>query len=96
MAWSWSHTAEAYQHAYGEVQKLTKSQLLIILREWTYQDREQRGRNPSFRLLAGQRRLNQDTLADLVWERMSEQAICDNGGHHAWCCPDGCHTVSFG
>lgn len=36
-------------------------------------------------------------LAEYVWERMKEQATCDNGGFNAWCCPYGCgcHTVSF-
>jgi hypothetical protein len=95
MAWEWSHTAEAYANAQARVQLLTKAELLTILREWTYDDRERAGRRASFRLPPGLRRLHRDTLADLVWERMEQHRTCTNGGHRAYCCPDGCHTVSF-
>lgn len=95
MAWSWSHTAEAYAHVYLNVQDLPRETLLTILREWAYQDRKDRGRRPGFRLPPGIRRLPADILADLVWERMEAFATCTNGGWAAYCCPNGCHTVSF-
>ena len=95
MAWEWSHTAEAYSNAYDQVHALPKRELLTILREWAYDDREKRGVRPSFRLPAGLRRLTQDTLADLVWSRAEEHRTCTNGGHSAYVCPDGCHTVPF-
>ncbi len=104
MAWEWSHTAEAYDNARSNVADLPKRQLLEILREWAYQDRETAGtlrtRNGSkrvagFRLPNGIRRLTRDVLADLVWTRAEEHRTCTNGGHAAYVCPDGCHTVSF-
>jgi hypothetical protein len=107
MAWEWSHTDDAYANAYDQVHRLPKSELLTILREWAYKDRDDAGRlrGPAiskrsgralgFRLPTGVRRLYRDTLADLVWERMSEYRTCSNGGWDAYCCPDGCHTVPF-
>lgn len=107
MAWEWSHTNEAYANAYDHVQRLPRKTLLVVLREWSYHDREIKGtlRGPvispktgralGFRLPAGIRRLCQDTLADLVWERAENHRTCDNGGWNAWICPDGCHTVPF-
>lgn len=95
MAWSWSHTNEAYATAYKHVRALPRKTLLEVLHEWAYDEREKSGKRPSFRLPAGIRRLATDTLADLVWERASEYATCDNGGWNAYICPDGCHTVPF-
>jgi hypothetical protein len=104
MAWEWSHTAEAYSNAYDQVHALPKRELLTILREWAYKDREDNGtlrrragakRIAGFRLPAGLRRLTQDTLADLVWSRAEEHRTCTNGGWAAYVCPDGCHTVPF-
>ena len=104
MAWEWSHTAEAYNNALENLNRLPKRELLTILREWAYKDREDRGtirrragstRIPGFRLPAGLARLDRSHLADLIWERAESLATCDNGGFRAWVCPDGCHTVSF-
>ena len=53
------------------------------------------GRPLGFRLPVGMRRLSTESLTDLVWERMSNHATCTNGGHAAYCCPDGCHVVPF-
>jgi hypothetical protein len=43
------------------------------------------------------RKMGRENLEDYVWERMSDYATCDNGGHDAHCCPYacGCHKVSF-
>jgi hypothetical protein len=106
MAWEWSHTPEAYADAYAQVQRLPRAELLTILREWAYHDREKTGRlrgeaiGPSgrvrgFRLPNGIRRLPADMLADLVWQRAEDHRTCDNGGWNAYVCPDGCHTVPF-
>lgn len=95
MAWEWSHTDEAYRDAQENVQHLSKKTLLVILREWSYEDMEKSGKNPSFRLHKGVRKLPKDVLADAVWERMEELRACTNGGWEAYCCPDGCHTVPF-
>lgn len=106
MAWEWSHTDGAYADARANVERLPRADLLTILREWSYYDREQRSNRDSryrfprtirgqFRLPTGVRQLSRDTLADLVWERMEEYRTCTNGGWEAYCCPDGCHIVPF-
>jgi hypothetical protein len=106
MSWEWSHTADAYDNARAHVEQLPRLELLTILREWAYQDREQAGklrgaaigptgRVRGFRLPAGLRKLTRDTLAELVWARAEAQRTCSNGGHEAYLCPDGCHTVPF-
>lgn len=104
MAWGWSHTAEAYQNAREQVDTLPRRELLTILREWAYQDRQDRGtlrtrhgakRIAGFRLPAGIRRLPIDVLADLVWDRAEQHRTCPDGGWQAYVCPDGCHTVPF-
>lgn len=33
--------------------------------------------------------------ATVIAEFACEKRICENGGHSAWICPSGCHTVSF-
>lgn len=107
MAWEWSHTNEAYAAAEQNTRALPRRTLLIILREWAYQDRETAGGSPhqgsigpsgrvrGFRLPAGLRRLPTDVLADLVWQRAEEYRTCSNRGFDAYLCPDGCHTVPF-
>lgn len=95
MAWEWSHTPEAYDAAHTNTTCLPKHTLLIILREWAYEDRDKAGRKPSFRLPAGLRKLPQDVLAEMVWERAEQHRTCSNGGWDCYLCPDGCHTVSF-
>lgn len=104
MAWEWSHIQEAYDNAREWVSLLSRKTLLVILREWAYEDREKKGtlrfrkgapKHHGFRLPNGIRRLPKDILAERVWGRMEELRTSDNGGYNAWCCPDGCHTVSF-
>jgi hypothetical protein len=95
MAWEWSHTEEGLTNALENVRCLSKKNLLTILREWSYHDREKEGKPGSFRLPGHISKLPKDVLADSVWERMSELRLCSNGGHEAYCCPDGCHTVTF-
>ena len=105
MAWLWSHTAEGISSAYRNVRKLDREDLTVIFAEWKAYDIEQDPDNEicpysesreydNALLLAGT--LTSDILADYIWERMEEYATCDNGGFNAWCCPYGCHTVSFG
>lgn len=90
MSWAWNHTEEAYENARQNVQLLAKKTLICIL-----QEKEQAGKPPSFRLNWNPRNSPKDVLADMVWQRMLSLRTCDNGGHNAWCCPYGCHTVSF-
>lgn len=107
MAWSWSHTAEAYEYAEQQLRELPRETLEIIFAEWRAAQ-EKHGRiNPVYagfnerkyeRALAYAKTLPEERLADFIWERASEAATCDNGGFEAWLCPSGCgcHTVPFG
>ena len=106
MAWSWSHTQQAYADAEENLRTLPKETLEIIFAEW----RAAQGKNgvidpvcPNFserkydRALKHAKTLPDDVLADFIWEKASEFATCDNGGSEAWMCPHGCgpHCVSF-
>lgn len=106
MAWSWSHTQQAYANAEANLRNLPKETLEIIFAEW----RAAQGKHgvidpvsPVFnerkyeRALKHAKTLPHDTLVDFIWEKASEFATCDNGGFEAWMCPHGCgtHCVSF-
>ena len=116
MAWEWSHTAEGLEHARANVHGLSKRELLVILGEWNYHDRETahaegearadleeipEGEIPpaptlaDFTVAPAIRKLDKDTIAGIVWDRMEELRTCTNGGWEAYACPDGCHTVPF-
>jgi len=82
--WEWSHTAEALAAARQNVHALEKETLLEILEEW------HDGELPNHFY-----DLPTDVLANAVWEKMENQRTCSNGGHEAYCCPSGCHTVPF-
>ena len=105
MAWSWSHTDEAYADAEANLRALPKEELEIIFAEW----RAAQGKGGIIhnhnhfhqrkydRALKHAKTLPDDVLADFIWEQASEFATCDNGGFNAWMCPSGCgcHCVSF-
>ena len=106
MAWSWSHTEQAYADAQENLSNLDKETLEIIFAEW----RAAQGKHgaidpvsPAFserkydRALGHAKALPHDTLVEFIWKRASEFATCDNGGFEAWMCPHGCgpHCVSF-
>lgn len=108
MSWSWSHTQEAYNHIYREVHNLSREHLIEIYAEWeSYFAGGGSIENPptcpddcgsDFAMTAAKQHattLPKDILADVVWERMLQQARCDNGGFNAYACPYGCHTVQF-
>jgi hypothetical protein len=103
MAWSWSHTQEAYDDAQKNVQDLPRSDLEIIFAEWvanyprgTHQQQEEEwDSNRYHKALARASLKSDDCLAEFIWENMERLAICDNGGWNAWVCPHGCHRVPF-
>ena len=102
MSWSWSHTPEAYANAQANVQAQNKEWLEIVYAEWESQVPHDQGLdgfdNSKYnRAKRKAKKLPADVLAEYIWEKMSEQAVCDNGGHNAHCCPYGCgcHTVPF-
>jgi len=106
MAWSWSHTPQAYGNAEENLRNLPQETLEIIFAEW----RAAQGKygfvdpvSPGFserkydRALKHAKTLAHDTLVEFIWEKASDFATCDNGGFEAWMCPHGCgpHCVSF-
>jgi len=103
MAWSWSHSQEAYYDARDNVGQKSREWLEVCYAEWFAAGVDDCGciDGNSFdeeeysRALENARELPDDVLADHIWDQMQEMATCDNGGWNAWCCPSGCHTVSF-
>lgn len=106
MAWSWSHTEEAYENARLNTHDLSQEELAVILAEWdaTTPDEDygySGGDLNDFdseayeRALVERLKLPQDELAAKVWDLACDLRTCDNGGWNAWLCPYGCHTVPF-
>lgn len=105
MAWSWSHTAEAYRAAELNLRNLDKETLEIIFAEWrAAQDKDGEVRDSNKfdqrkydRALKYAKGMDTDCLADFIWEKAENAATCDNGGWQAWMCPSGCgcHCVPF-
>ena len=95
MAWSWSHTREAYRNAEDNLRNLGADELKVIETEWSASTEGEYGgfdldieKYDKLLPLAG-------GDPDAIWKRASELATCDNGGSNAWVCPFGCHTVPF-
>ena len=105
MAWSWSHTVDAYENARTNLAGVGRKKLDIIYAEWqaldtkSVEDGEEVNEHFSQEAYAiaikAVRGLPVDVVIDYIWERAEAQATCDNGGFHAWVCPYGCHTVPF-
>ena len=100
MAWSWSHSVEAYADARANLDELPHATLVTIWAEWRCWDGEYV--MPQLRddldYDAQERvadELPDDVLADAIWDKSEEYARCDNGGFNAHVCPFGCHTVPF-
>lgn len=103
MAWEWSHSAEAYDAARNNLDLQDRRWLEEVYAEWHALMPDESG-EPDINsfdpdqyavALIESTDMADDDLADFIWDRMSEAATCDNGGHNAWCCPSGCHTVPF-
>ena len=111
MAWSWSHTEEAYQNAYNNLENLSREDLEIIYAEICtsmkinvkarseYITEDTNSFNETYYeyfLEKAKNKPSGDILVNGIWDYMSEELrTCDNGGFNAHCCPYGCHTVSF-
>lgn len=102
MAWSWSHSNEAYAYAQQKVQELPLEILQIIYAEWIAhrpdEGPEHFNQRAYKKALREAKKLPGDVLADFIWEKAEERATCTNGGWEAWVCPFGCgpHMVPFG
>lgn len=103
MVWSWSHSNEAYDNARNNLQQQDRRWLNVVYAEWETHRHNEEGDDESFdeekyeEALKKAEELDDDVLIDYIWDHMSEQAKCENGGFEAWACPYGCgcHTVSF-
>lgn len=97
MAWSWSHTPEAY----ANLEELPLETLRVIEAEWyAAKSNYTTTRFSEWHYVRELNRLTRGDipayiLAESIWVSASEQATCDNDGYNAWMCPFGCHTVSF-
>lgn len=103
MAWSWSHSNDAYAAAYENLHALPLDVLQVIQAEWdTHCSQPPDTEFSQWRYARAlsaivKQNLPTDILADHIWERAELQATCDNGGFNAWMCPYGCgpHCVPF-
>ena len=97
MAWSWSHSQEAYIAARYNMEQLDRETLEIIFAEW----RAAQGKGGAIkshwfdrrkynRALKHAATLPGDVLVDFIWEHAENASTCDNGGFHLWMCPHGC------
>lgn len=106
MAWSWSHSPEAYNNARQNVFNRDREWLQVVWAEWQatiphpehgigFHAELDLAKYES--LMVEAKALSDEALAESIWERAVELGHCTNGGWEAWCCPFGCgcHTVSF-
>ena len=106
MAWSWSHSAEAYDNARNNLELLPITTLNIIFAEWRaaqakhgiIEDHNAFDQRKYSRALKHAEELTtqygegfaREQLVEFIWEKAEQAATCDNGGFDAWMCPSGC------
>jgi hypothetical protein len=106
MAWSWSHTNEAYEAVRLNIERQDREWLEVVWAEWIAAIPDPRfgigfhaelDTKKYHKALVRAKRKSNDELAAFIWERTRDFATCENGGFEAWCCPFGCgcHMVSF-
>lgn len=102
MAWSWSHTQEAYLNVRENIRDLPGKVMREILAEWAAKTGDGPDDFDDDAFLEERSRLEEqgvplDVMADRIYDLASDQATCTNGGHKAWLCPFGCgpHMVGF-
>jgi len=119
MAWSWSHTDEAYYNAEQNTRKAEREWLEVCWAEiQSYKEdlaeqnaeRVRNGEEPELYPVCHDQYFSnlkyeaarvkaklkcRESLADEIWEYARERRTCTNGGWEAYCCPFGCHMVSF-
>jgi hypothetical protein len=102
MSWEWSHTSDALEIARQNVHNRGLKTLRVIWSEWQAYTGDGSSCSTSefdaekYKAAMKQSKgIPKDALADAIWERMEQFRTCTNGGHEAWACPFGCHTVPF-
>lgn len=107
MAWSWSHTQEAYHAVKEQIEAKDREWLETVWAEWKTAKTDEHGcyteETEEFDqkryelMLKKSKKFPDDVLADEIWELTSEYATCSNGGWEAYCCPFGClaHQIPF-
>jgi len=105
MAWSWSHTDEAYWNVRENIARLPLTTLHVIYAEWRasgHGSKRYESWCPQFNarkywdaLRYAAEHLDSCALAEQIYAWAEEGSTCDNGGWDAWVCPHGCHTVPF-
>lgn len=108
MTWEWSHSPEAYANVRSALQAMPAKELVEIEVEWlAYFDKrvsdEERTHDQPANFRRTEKRqkyweahcekMGTEHLANLIYERAENHALCDNGGFDMWVCPYGCHTV---
>lgn len=100
MTWGWDHCNRSYRNAKANLFDLCHETLAVIYAEIKACHTSSSGENeldvPEYSdelLLA--RDIPSSSLVDFIWESMDSRRLCDEGGFNAYCCPYGCHTVSF-
>ena len=90
MAWSLSHTVEAYQYAADQIGKLPRRTLESVAADWKRELGIPRSR-------FSVRRLDRETLTAFVQDHaLSERGTCTNGGNALNVDPEGYVTVPMG
>lgn len=106
MAWSLSHTTEAYINARKNIEYLVENDLDRMIEAYTEISLYHAGieyntvyfnnlyRDIESFVMSG--RLSLDSLASAIadWS-LYDYRTTDNGGWNLYICPDGCHTVPF-
>ena len=100
MAWSWSHTTEAYERVRQQIFDAPREWLEVVFAEWEAENKKE---NEGFsekkyeKALKRAKKMEEEALAGYIWEKAEEQSLCSNGGYLAYCCPFQClpHSLPF-
>ena len=102
MAWSWSHTPEAYYNAKQNLGDKDRQWLEVCYAEIQAAEREEdylpyRLDIPAYdKALERAKELDDCILGAGIWEFAETYRTCDNGSWNAYMCLFGCHVVPFG
>lgn len=95
MAWEWPHSTEGLAGARERLEAQNRQWLEVCYAEVRCATPDGSFRALRYaQALVAARQLPADTLADTIWRDAEQRRSCDNGGHHLWMCPWGCHTVA--